>query len=159
LGWYNRIKGEAMEEREELRKIYQELPEEKLIEMVLEDEKEYKRQPYEAYELLLEEAKKRGLEDKINQRRQAGINREDIRHEDSELVVIKRFRYRGDAGLAQGLLTDRGIESIVSADDVGGLRPEIAFGRGAVHLLVKKSDLERAKEALRVLEEPINEKE
>lgn len=148
-----------MEEREKLRKIYQEMAEEKLVEMVVEDAEEYKRQPYEAYELLVEVASKRGLADKISQRMQARIDNKEIKHEDVDIVVIKRFQYRRDAGLAQGLLTDRGIESIVSADDVGGMRPEIAFGRAAVHLLVKKRDLERAREALKVLEDPIDDNE
>lgn len=49
------------QERLKLKKRYEEMPSEKIMAILLEDEKEYKKEPYEAYELLLEEAKKRGL--------------------------------------------------------------------------------------------------
>ena len=66
-----------------------------------------------------------------------------------ELVVVKKFLYRQEAEIAKGLLTSSGIDCILSADDAGGLRPEIAFGRGGVHLLVKRKDLQEAKEMLK----------
>lgn len=57
------------QERLKLKKTYEEMPEEQLIEIILEDEKEYRKAPYEAYGLLLEEARRRGIEEKINDRK------------------------------------------------------------------------------------------
>ncbi len=70
------------------------------------------------------------------------------------LVEVKNFLYRHQAEVAKGLLLDEGIEAIVSADDCGGYRPHLTFGMGAVKLLVKESDLAKAQEVLKVLEEP-----
>ena len=72
----------------------------------------------------------------------------------ADLIVIKTFMYRHEAELAKGLLTERGIDAIVSADDVGGFRPHLTFTGDGVRLLVKKEDVERANEALEVLENP-----
>ena len=74
-----------------------------------------------------------------------------------ELVVIKTFLHRHEAELTKGLLTEKGIDAIVSADDCAGTRPHLAFGMGGVKLLVKKEDAEKAKEVLKVLEKPIEE--
>ena len=91
------------------------------------------------------------IEKKIEERKISGQNEERLRQEDIDLVVVRRFLYRYEAEFAKGLLSEKGIESIVSADDAGGMRPDIAFGRVAVYLLVKKDDFQRAQDALRVL--------
>ena len=92
------------QERLRLKKTYEEMPEEKLIEVILEDEKEYKKQPYEAYELLLEEAKRRGIKEKIEERKKFIQNEEYLKHKDMDLVDIKTFPYRHEAEIAKGLL-------------------------------------------------------
>ncbi|MGD9015213.1 MAG: DUF2007 domain-containing protein [Candidatus Omnitrophota bacterium] len=70
-----------------------------------------------------------------------------------DLVSIKSFMRRYEAELAKGLLTEKEIEAIVSADDCGGMRFDIGMGRGGIRLLVKKEDAEKAKEVLKVLED------
>ena len=72
-----------------------------------------------------------------------------------ELASIATFLYRHEAELAKSLLSEKGIEAIISADDLGGYRPDLSMGN--VKLLVKKEDVEKAKEVLKVLEKPIEE--
>ena len=62
--------------------------------------------------------------------------------DDETLTVIGTFLNRIEAELAQGALQAAEIESIVSADDAGGLRPGLWMG--GVRLLVRAEDAERA---------------
>ncbi|UCC94764.1 MAG: DUF2007 domain-containing protein [Candidatus Omnitrophota bacterium] len=74
-----------------------------------------------------------------------------------ELVVIKTFPYRHDAELARGLLESEGIKAIISADDQAGYAPHLLSTRGKkgmARLLVKKEDIEKAQEILKVLDQP-----
>ena len=65
---------------------------------------------------------------------------------DDELVVVETFLNRIDAEIAQGALQAADIESMVSADDAGGLRP--ALWLAGVRLMVRSADAERATEIL-----------
>ncbi len=65
---------------------------------------------------------------------------------DAELVVVATYLNRVDADLAQGALRAHGIESMVSADDAGGVRPGLWMG--GVRLLVRSEDARRAKTVL-----------
>jgi hypothetical protein len=67
---------------------------------------------------------------------------------DAELVVVSTFLNHIEAELAQGALEAAGIESLISADDAGGLRPHLPLS--GVRVLVRAEDAERAG---RVLEE------
>jgi hypothetical protein len=66
----------------------------------------------------------------------------------AELVPVAAFATRLDAEMAQRLLASFGIESFVSADDAGGAYG-VTFGLAGAQVLVKRSDLERAREALK----------
>jgi hypothetical protein len=66
---------------------------------------------------------------------------------DAELVVVRAFLNQIDAELAQGALEAGGIESMISADDAGGLRPHLSMTRG-VRLLVRAEDAETATKIL-----------
>jgi hypothetical protein len=62
-----------------------------------------------------------------------------------DLVVVRTFRSKIEAEIAQGALEAAEIESIVSADDVGGMRPDLFLSRwGGVQLLVRTEDAEEA---------------
>jgi hypothetical protein len=61
---------------------------------------------------------------------------------DAELVVVSTFSNHIDAELAQGALEAAGIESVISADDAGGLRPHLSLV--GVRVLVRAEDAERA---------------
>ena len=64
-----------------------------------------------------------------------------------EIVCVKIFNSRLTAEIARGNLEANGIGAMVSADDGGGYRPELAFALG-VRLLVRKENEERALEIL-----------
>ncbi len=62
---------------------------------------------------------------------------------DAELVVVGTFWNHIEAELAQSALEAAGVESMISADDAGGLRPHLSLTRG-VRLLVRAADTEQA---------------
>src|SRR5262249_41425806 len=64
----------------------------------------------------------------------------------SELVEVASFLNRMEAELAQGALEAAEIESVVSADDAGGLRPHLWLS--GVRLLVRAGAAEGARELL-----------
>jgi len=73
----------------------------------------------------------------------------------SQLVILKTYYHKHDAQMAQGLLNERGIDSILQTDDCGGFRPHISLSMGNARLLVQKEDVEQAKETLKVLDTTI----
>jgi len=68
-----------------------------------------------------------------------------------DLVNIKTFYSRHEAEHAKGLLDGKGISAVVCVDDVGASRPSLAFVQGA-KLLVRKKDVKKTKEIIKVLE-------
>jgi Putative prokaryotic signal transducing protein len=60
----------------------------------------------------------------------------------AELVVVGTFLNQIEADMAQGALEAAEIESMISADDAGGLRPHLWMG--GVRLLVRAEDVEQA---------------
>ncbi len=66
--------------------------------------------------------------------------------DDSKLIVVADFPNRIDAEIAQSALEAAGIESFVSADDAGGLRPNLWLS--GVRLVVRDEDARRALEVL-----------
>jgi hypothetical protein len=64
-----------------------------------------------------------------------------------ELVVLRTFNNHIDADLARSALEAVGIESLVRADDAGGLRPSLWVGSG-VQLMVRAEDAKWAEEVL-----------
>lgn len=65
---------------------------------------------------------------------------------EDETVVIRTFRSRLEAEMAQGILDGEGIRSQVTADDIGGQVPGMLPAR----LVVLRGDREKAE---RILEE------
>jgi hypothetical protein len=65
---------------------------------------------------------------------------------DTELVVVGTFLNQIEAEMARGALEAAEIESMVSADDAGGLRPHLWMG--GVRLLVRAEDVEQAEKIL-----------
>jgi len=64
-----------------------------------------------------------------------------------ELVNIKIFSNEFEAGMAQQILERSEIKSFVSADDAGGMEPQLQRSMG-VRLVVNRTDAERALEIL-----------
>jgi hypothetical protein len=67
----------------------------------------------------------------------------------AELVVVATFLNQIEADMAKGILETADIESMISADDAGGLRPHLWMG--GVRLLVRAED---AEQAIKILNSP-----
>jgi uridine phosphorylase len=61
-----------------------------------------------------------------------------------DLVVLSTFPSAADAQIARGILNQAGIESMIRADNAGGMYPAI----GGTDLLVRAEDVRKAKQAL-----------
>jgi Putative prokaryotic signal transducing protein len=61
-----------------------------------------------------------------------------------DLVALSTFPSRADAQIAKGILDEKGIESMIRADNVGGMYPAL----GGADLLVRAEDVEKATDAL-----------
>jgi len=66
---------------------------------------------------------------------------------DTPLIVVGTFLNHIEADMAQGALAAADIESMISADDAGGLRPHLSLGSN-VRLLVRAEDAEAARKIL-----------
>jgi hypothetical protein len=64
--------------------------------------------------------------------------------EPSDLVVVATFPSATDAQIAKGVLDEVEIESLIRADNAGGMIPAI----GGADLLVRAEDVQKANEAL-----------
>jgi hypothetical protein len=64
-----------------------------------------------------------------------------------QLVVVRTFLNRFEADVAKSALDAVEIDSLVRADDAGGMRPGMWMG-SAVELLVRPDDYQRAVEIL-----------
>lgn len=73
---------------------------------------------------------------------------------DAELVVVAIFLNQIEAELARGALEAACIESMISADDAGGMRPHLSYG-GVIRLLVRSRDVEQAAQILGESQEPL----
>ncbi len=62
----------------------------------------------------------------------------------AEMVCIKRFGDRTEAGLVQSMLQENGIQSMISADDAGGMLPDMAITRRGVELMVMRGSADKA---------------
>jgi len=62
----------------------------------------------------------------------------------TEVVVVSTFRSTADAEIAQGVLDEIGIESMIRSDNAGGMYPALA----GADLLVRAEDVDKAIEAL-----------
>ena len=61
-----------------------------------------------------------------------------------DLVALSNFPTRADAQIAKGILDEKGIESMIRSDNVGGMYPAV----GGADLLVRAEDVEKATDAL-----------
>jgi hypothetical protein len=64
--------------------------------------------------------------------------------EPSDLAVVSTYRSTADAQIAKGILDAVGIESMVRADNAGGMYPALS----GAELLVRAEDVQKANEAL-----------
>ena len=62
----------------------------------------------------------------------------------SDLIIVSTFRSAAEAQIAKGVLDEAGIESMIRADNAGGMYPAI----GGAELVVRAADLDKARDAL-----------
>ena len=62
----------------------------------------------------------------------------------SDLIAVSTFRSMADAQVAKGILDEEGIESMIRADNAGGMYPAIS----GADLLVRSEDAAKAHDAL-----------
>ena len=65
----------------------------------------------------------------------------------SKLITISTFRSTVDAQIAKGILDEVGIDSMIRADNAGGMYPAIS----GADLLVRSEDVAKAHDALQDL--------
>ena len=69
-----------------------------------------------------------------------------------ETIVVRIFNNELDAGLAQQLLHDAGVEAFAFKDDAGGMEPHLQL-TGGVRLVVSRDNAERAQQILQGFQE------
>ena len=74
---------------------------------------------------------------------------------DDDLRIIRTFVNNFDAEIARSALEAAGIESMIRADDCGGVRPHLWMG--GVELLVREEDVTRAEEVLGTEPVPVDD--
>lgn len=62
-----------------------------------------------------------------------------------DLVVVSTFPLAAEAQIAKDVLGRAGIESMIRADNAGGMYPALS----AVELLVRAEDVQKARQALK----------
>ena len=62
----------------------------------------------------------------------------------ADLIAVSTFRSTADAQVARGVLDEAGIESMIRADNAGGMYPAMS----GAELLVRAEDVQKASDAL-----------
>ena len=129
-----------------LMQVYAQMPDEEIIEILLDDEQEYKNKPYESYEILREEAKSRGLNEKIEEEKREKKEGEKAHAANQEFVIILTGTMM-EIGMAKGLLEENSITAFLQNEMLGSIAGPYAApaGLGAVKLVVEKRDLAKAR--------------
>jgi len=66
----------------------------------------------------------------------------------TDLVIAAAFATQAEADLAKSALEGSGIESMIQADSVGGMRPHVAWASGGFKVLVRADDADAARAVL-----------
>ncbi|HEX9721886.1 MAG TPA: hypothetical protein VGA53_01335 [Candidatus Paceibacterota bacterium] len=66
-----------------------------------------------------------------------------------KLVIIKNYPTRTEAEIAKQFLESQGIQCVVSADDMGGMRHDLLMATGGAKLLCREEDRENAFDLLK----------
>ncbi|MCH8024668.1 MAG: hypothetical protein IIB43_08185 [Candidatus Marinimicrobia bacterium] len=61
---------------------------------------------------------------------------------------LRTYLTRNEAEMDQALLRSCGFETIIQADDAGGMQPHLLFGNGGVRLLIHSSQADEAAQVL-----------
>ena len=75
---------------------------------------------------------------------------------DTDLTVVHSFASQPEADLAKSALEAAGIEAIIQADSVGGMRPHIAWSSNGFKVIVRQEDADDARAVLEASENAHN---
>jgi hypothetical protein len=75
------------------------------------------------------------------------MTRSESEHTRPTLVTIRTFASELEAMVAKSVLDAAGIACMISADDCGGLRPQLSMTQG-IKLIVKSADVKRVEQFL-----------
>lgn len=64
------------------------------------------------------------------------------------LVIVQAFDNQAEAEIAKGALQAAGIDAMIQADTVGGMRPHIAWSSDGFKILVRERDENAARKVL-----------
>ncbi len=67
---------------------------------------------------------------------------------DANLVVVHAFGSQPEADMAKSALEGAGIDAMIQADSVGGMRAHVAWSGAGFKLLVREEDAADAREVL-----------
>ena len=67
----------------------------------------------------------------------------------SKLALAQAFGSQGEADLAKSMLESAGIDAMVQADTVGGMRPHVAWSGLGFRVLVREEDVAEARGVLK----------
>ena len=70
-----------------------------------------------------------------------------------KLVVVQSYGSRAEAYLAKGALENSGIQAIIKADTVGGMREHLAWSGAGFQVVVREEDATVARDVLTPLAE------
>jgi hypothetical protein len=73
--------------------------------------------------------------------------------QDTKLVVVKSCGSRPEAELVKGALEETGIQAIIQADTVGGMREHLAWSGAGFRILVREEDATAARDLFTSLAE------
>jgi hypothetical protein len=142
-----------LEERQRLQEVYAQMSEQELFDMLSAGEADYEEG---GFELLLEEARRRGLEEKaramidgLKQEKQVSQKKQVSHEKCKEFVLIFETYNAGDIPFLRSLLDAHDIEYIVEGEDFNMIRPLIAQ---PIVVKVNKEQLEEAEELLKDFE-------
>jgi hypothetical protein len=72
----------------------------------------------------------------------------------AELAVVMTFGSRPEAELAKSTLEAAGIDAMIQADTVGGMREHLAWSGDGFRVLVREEDLAAARDVLNPASSP-----
>ena len=64
------------------------------------------------------------------------------------LIILKAFSSEIEAELAKGALEAEGVDSIISSDTAGGMRPHLAWAGSGFKLMVREDEVTIARTIL-----------
>jgi hypothetical protein len=135
-----------LEERQRLKKLYEEMLEEQLIDMLSEDEVDFEEG---VYLLLAEEAKRRGLEDKLEEiRKMKEEKKAEKSQEEYKFIKVYTTPKLGEISVIKSILDAQNIPYYIKGENFGTLYGP-ADGLSSMDIMIREDYSEDVKELLK----------